>query len=115
MFGDAALGELNLKMVAAARSVGAAAKFTGSGGAIVAYCPMGEEQEMLLRGEVPGSRPHGAGMRELSPCPELRLRCTRLLLMLYGIGGVEKGRTVWCCAGACCDDSFGTQQGQHLR
>jgi hypothetical protein len=52
MFGDAALGALNLRMVAIARSVGAAAKFTGSGGAIVAFCPMGEEQEKLLHGEV---------------------------------------------------------------
>lgn len=48
MFGDAALGETNLKMVATARSVGAAAKFTGSGGAVVALCPMGEGQEQLL-------------------------------------------------------------------
>jgi mevalonate kinase len=37
-------------MINAARSVGAAAKFTGSGGAIVAFCPMGEEQEVLLQG-----------------------------------------------------------------
>ncbi|KAK9828127.1 hypothetical protein WJX81_008100 [Elliptochloris bilobata] len=35
MFGDAALGALNLRMVLAARALGAAAKFTGSGGAIV--------------------------------------------------------------------------------
>ncbi|KIY91961.1 hypothetical protein MNEG_16002 [Monoraphidium neglectum] len=49
LFGDAALGDLNLRMINAARSVGAAAKFTGSGGAIVAFCPMGEEQEVLLQ------------------------------------------------------------------
>lgn len=50
MFGDACLGEVNLRMVEAARSVGAAAKFTGSGGAVVAFCPLGEEQEQLLQG-----------------------------------------------------------------
>ncbi|KAI8471038.1 MAG: ribosomal protein S5 domain 2-type protein [Monoraphidium minutum] len=49
MYGDAALGKLNLRMVAAARSVGAAAKFTGSGGAVVALCPQGEGQEALLK------------------------------------------------------------------
>lgn len=51
MFGDAALGETNLAMIAAARSVGAAAKFTGSGGAIVALCPQGAEQEQRLQGK----------------------------------------------------------------
>ncbi len=50
MFGDAALGALNLKMVATARAAGAAAKFTGSGGAIVAFCPLGERQEAALKG-----------------------------------------------------------------
>jgi len=54
MFGDAALGALNLQMIATARSVGAAAKFTGSGGAIVALCPQGEEQERLLKGALWG-------------------------------------------------------------
>ncbi|WIA36426.1 hypothetical protein OEZ86_007736 [Tetradesmus obliquus] len=49
MFGDAALGETNLAMIATARSVGAAAKFTGSGGAIVAYCPEGQQQEQRLQ------------------------------------------------------------------
>eukprot|EP00879_Flechtneria_rotunda_P025024 GHRR01026556.1.p1 GENE.GHRR01026556.1~~GHRR01026556.1.p1 ORF type:complete len:305 (+),score=81.79 GHRR01026556.1:33-917(+) len=49
MFGDAALGETNLSMVAIARSVGAAAKFTGSGGAVVALCPKGQEQEQQLQ------------------------------------------------------------------
>ena len=51
MFGDAALGALNLKMIEVARSVGAAAKFTGSGGAIVALCSQGEEQEQQLQGK----------------------------------------------------------------
>jgi glucuronokinase len=50
MFGDAALGETNLAMIATARSVGAAAKFTGSGGAVVVYCPEGEQQEQRLTG-----------------------------------------------------------------
>lgn len=50
MFGDAALGQTNLDMIATARSVGAAAKFTGSGGAIVALCPQGDEQEQQLQG-----------------------------------------------------------------
>jgi glucuronokinase len=50
MFGDAALGALNLDMVATARSVGAAAKFTGSGGAIVALCTQGGQQEARLKG-----------------------------------------------------------------
>jgi glucuronokinase len=51
MFGDAALGETNLAMITTARSVGAAAKFTGSGGAIVAVCPNGVQQEKQLQGE----------------------------------------------------------------
>lgn len=50
LYGDAALGAANLAMVQTARSVGAAAKFTGSGGAVVAFCPMGEGQEGLLQG-----------------------------------------------------------------
>lgn len=52
MFGDAALGDTNLSMIATARSVGAAAKFTGSGGAIVALCPDGHQQEQQLQGEL---------------------------------------------------------------
>ncbi|CAL8464332.1 g3867 [Coccomyxa elongata] len=49
LFGDEVLGKVNLHMIACARSVGAAAKFTGSGGAIVAFCPDGREQEEKLR------------------------------------------------------------------
>mmetsp|Transcript_67077 Transcript_67077/g.212298 ORF Transcript_67077/g.212298 Transcript_67077/m.212298 type:complete len:340 (-) Transcript_67077:165-1184(-) len=49
MFGDQVLGELNLKMISTARSVGAAAKFTGSGGAIVALCPEGDMQAERLK------------------------------------------------------------------
>ncbi|KAD3641119.1 hypothetical protein R6Q59_003747 [Mikania micrantha] len=48
MFGDAALGALNIEMVEVARSVGAAAKFTGSGGAVVALCPDGPSQVEAL-------------------------------------------------------------------
>lgn len=48
MFGDAALGDLNIEMVEVARRVGAASKFTGSGGAVVAFCPDGPWQVKLL-------------------------------------------------------------------
>ncbi|KAK9925384.1 hypothetical protein M0R45_033708 [Rubus argutus] len=48
MFGDDALGALNIEMVEVARRVGAAAKFTGSGGAVVAFCPAGPSQVKLL-------------------------------------------------------------------
>jgi glucuronokinase len=48
MFGDDALGSLNIKMVEVARSVGAAAKFTGSGGAVIAFCPNGAPQVRRL-------------------------------------------------------------------
>lgn len=51
MFGDDALGDLNLKMVEVARKVGAASKFTGSGGAVVAFCPEGTSQVKLLEDE----------------------------------------------------------------
>lgn len=51
MFGDAALGATNLRMIAVAERVGAAAKFTGSGGAIVALCPDGAGQVEKLKGE----------------------------------------------------------------
>ncbi|CAM6084090.1 unnamed protein product [Calypogeia fissa] len=48
IFGDEVLGDLNIRMVETARSVGAACKFTGSGGAIVAFCPQGAAQEEAL-------------------------------------------------------------------
>ena len=48
MFGDDALGALNIKMIEVARKVGAASKFTGSGGAVVVYCPDGPSQVQLL-------------------------------------------------------------------
>ncbi|KAK9806753.1 hypothetical protein WJX72_001492 [[Myrmecia] bisecta] len=43
MFGDAVLGSINLRMIELARSAGGAAKFTGSGGAIVVMFPQGGE------------------------------------------------------------------------
>mmetsp|Transcript_38092 Transcript_38092/g.84864 ORF Transcript_38092/g.84864 Transcript_38092/m.84864 type:complete len:351 (+) Transcript_38092:88-1140(+) len=49
MFGDEVLGEVNLAMVRTARSVGCAAKFTGSGGAVVALCIGGPEQLRQLQ------------------------------------------------------------------
>lgn len=49
MFGDAALGASNLRMIELARSVGAAAKFTGSGGAIVVLCLEGSAQAQQLQ------------------------------------------------------------------
>lgn len=49
MFGDDVLGWVNIKMVEVARSVGAASKFTGSGGAVVALCPDGDAQVELLK------------------------------------------------------------------
>ncbi|XAR51920.1 Glucuronokinase [Bertholletia excelsa] len=48
MFGDEVIGALNIKMVELARGVGAAVKFTGSGGAVVAYCPDGDSQVKRL-------------------------------------------------------------------
>lgn len=51
MFGDDALGSVNIKMIEVARKVGAASKFTGSGGAVVAYCPEGTSQVKLLEDE----------------------------------------------------------------
>lgn len=48
MFGDEVLGDMNLQMINLARSHRCAAKFTGSGGAIVIYCPDGEVQAEKL-------------------------------------------------------------------
>ena len=48
MFGDAALGKMNIDMVETARSVGAACKFTGSGGAVIALCLDGDSQVKAL-------------------------------------------------------------------
>lgn len=48
IFGDDALGAMNIEMVEVARRVGAASKFTGSGGAVVVFCPDGSSQAKLL-------------------------------------------------------------------
>ncbi|XP_059642533.1 glucuronokinase 1 [Cornus florida] len=48
MFGEDVLGDMNIEMVEVARRVGAASKFTGSGGAVVAFCPNGPSQVKLL-------------------------------------------------------------------
>ena len=45
----AALGAQNLEMIAACRRAGAAAKFTGSGGAAVALCREPAQEEALRR------------------------------------------------------------------
>ncbi|KAL4333974.1 hypothetical protein GQ457_07G001050 [Hibiscus cannabinus] len=51
MFGDECLGALNIEMVEVARRVGAASKFTGSGGAVVVFCPDGPPQVKRLEDE----------------------------------------------------------------
>lgn len=50
LYGDAALGSINLDMIQSAVDVGAAAKFCGSGGAIVVCCPGGANQVADLIG-----------------------------------------------------------------
>ena len=52
MFTDAGLGDENIRMIKLCQSVGAGAKFTGSGGAVVACCPDGAEQEARLKATV---------------------------------------------------------------
>ncbi|XP_073008891.1 glucuronokinase 1-like [Typha latifolia] len=68
MFGDDVLGSLNIKMVEVARSVGAASKFTGSGGAVLAFCPEGPAQAKLLEDAC-----HEAGfsIRQIAVVPSL--------------------------------------------
>jgi glucuronokinase len=51
LFGDAALGRVNVGMVRTAQRCGAGAKFCGSGGAAVACCPGGAEQEARLQAD----------------------------------------------------------------
>ncbi|KAL3696428.1 hypothetical protein R1sor_010504 [Riccia sorocarpa] len=48
IFGDDVIGDVNIEMVERARRVGAACKFTGSGGAVVAFCPNGQLQARKL-------------------------------------------------------------------
>jgi len=52
MFTDAGLGDENIRMIELCQSVGAGAKFTGSGGAVVACCSDGAEQEARLKAAV---------------------------------------------------------------
>ena len=52
MFTDAGLGDENIRMIKLCQSVGAGAKFTGSGGAVVACCPDGVEQEARLKATI---------------------------------------------------------------
>ena len=65
LFGDAALGARNVAMVRTAQRCGASAKFCGSGGAAVALCPAGEEQEAQLARDCAA-----AGLR----CERVRVR-----------------------------------------
>ncbi|KAF4385869.1 hypothetical protein F8388_010425 [Cannabis sativa] len=58
MFGDDVLGAMNLEMVQVARGVEAASKFTGSGGAVVVFCPDGSLQVKQLEDAC-----HKAGFR----------------------------------------------------
>ncbi|XP_006297903.2 glucuronokinase 1 [Capsella rubella] len=62
MFGDECLGGMNIEMVEVARRVGAASKFTGSGGAVVVFCPEGPSQVKLLEEEC---RKSGFTMQEV--------------------------------------------------
>ena len=50
LYGDAALGAVNIAMVECARSCGAAAKFCGSGGCVLVCCPAGPEQVQKVAG-----------------------------------------------------------------
>ncbi len=96
MFGDEVLGATNLRMIEAVRSTGAAAKFTGSGGAVLAYCPEGEAQVQRLagvlcqkpcvfreNGHMKGMSPTvSAHAQAAVPCIELPAACTPSLLLL---------------------------------
>jgi hypothetical protein len=53
LYGEDALCGATLDMVAVADSVGAVAKFCGSGGAAVACCPAGSTQAAKLQGALP--------------------------------------------------------------
>ena len=68
LYGDPALCPATIGMLELARSVGAAAKFCGSGGAVVVCLPGGESQEVELLG-VPRTR---------APCSVLCDLCCEL-------------------------------------
>lgn len=48
LFGNDALGKINLEMIKCATDCGAAAKFCGSGGAVLVCCTGGEQQQVDL-------------------------------------------------------------------
>ena len=68
MFGDDALGALNIEMVEVARRVGAASKFTGSGGAVIVFCPDGPLQVKHLEDEC---RKAGFKLEQIEVIPSL--------------------------------------------
>jgi glucuronokinase len=76
IYGDEFVGAANLAMVEAAQSVGAAAKLSGSGGAVVALCPDGAQQEQWL----------------LQACQERGLVCEEVVVgpTLFWAGDREK-------------------------
>lgn len=51
MYGDAAVGLKTVRMVELAKSIGAHANSTGSGGAVLVLCPKGDMQVYSLKGE----------------------------------------------------------------
>ena len=50
IYGDEALGSVNIDMVETARAAGAGAKLSGSGGAVLVCCTGGEQQVVKLIG-----------------------------------------------------------------
>lgn len=50
IYGDACLGQRNLRMIEIIRKKGVAAKFPGSGGAVLGLCRQSEDQSSLLAG-----------------------------------------------------------------
>lgn len=73
LYGDAVVGPASLAMIEVAESVGAAAKLTGSGGAVVALCP----DDAVGGG---GSEENGAGQAEQlrAACQQRGLLCVRV-------------------------------------
>lgn len=69
LYGDAVIGARSLHMIDLARGVGAAAKFAGSGGAVVVLCPGGKEQEDALQHAVAASQlPLRCELLRIAPC-----------------------------------------------
>jgi glucuronokinase len=69
LFGDPALGKDNIRMVEIARSVGASAKFPGSGGAVVGVVDV---QGMAAAGQLPGLEGASASERITAATSALR-------------------------------------------